>query len=243
MVDSFSGLTPTPAHDELVKSFCNGCVSIGADKCIETFFAEDSAVAAARNVLLPLGDDLVSQIGAECTTGLACAASFLECAKGVIAKRALPDATLACVVGTLLDPASVPPPPTCSVGGDGATSGGEDGAASGGTGGSGSTSPDGTSGPTSSSSTSGGGSSCDLSDSCDSCAVCAGDGPCAPAIDACIANDDCQLLSDCLWSCADDACLQACVDTYPNGVADYWAASDCIYCDVCVVTCADSGCS
>ena len=245
MVESVSGRAPTAAHDELVKSFCNGCVGIGADKCIETFFAEDSAVAAARNVLLPLGDDLVNQIAAECTTGLGCAATFLECAKGVIAERALPDATLACVVGTLLDPASVPPASTCSVGGDGATSGGDDGATSGGTGG-GSGSSDGTSGSTSSGSTSGstsgGGSSCDLSDSCDSCSVCAGDGPCAPVVDACIDNADCQLLSDCLWACADDACLQGCVDTYPNGVDDYMAASDCVYCDVCAVTCGVSDC-
>jgi hypothetical protein len=90
-----------------------------------------------------------------------------------------------------------------------------------------------TSGPTT---TTTGGGSCDIG-SCDSCQGCAMEGPCAASIDACFNDTQCNALIECMNPCSDDACLQACVDSYPSALPLYNAVGECIYCDACFSTC------
>ncbi len=87
---------------------------------------------------------------------------------------------------------------------------------------------------------------------CDACSTCAetGGGPCTAEFDACltpVSQTDltglCTLLTNCWNGCADDACLQACNDMYPDGYTAFFALYDCAICDQCRVACADGAAS
>jgi hypothetical protein len=82
--------------------------------------------------------------------------------------------------------------------------------------------------------TSGGG--CDTG-SCESCQSCAMNGPCASTIDACFNDADCYALIECLNTCVDDVCANACADAHPSGMQLYIAAADCVFCVQCPATC------
>ena len=98
---SRTALTPTAAHQAFAKQFCSEC-ALGVPGCEDAFFgAPDSKTAIAGAFILPLGDGMVDELASECASGLGCAATFMTCAEEVLAKRALPQETLRCVVHSL----------------------------------------------------------------------------------------------------------------------------------------------
>ncbi|MEZ4222271.1 MAG: hypothetical protein R3B13_15145 [Polyangiaceae bacterium] len=105
---SFQGLTPTAAHQSFATTFCGQCLNGLVPSCEQLFFAQGSTIPdelkVAGALILPLGDGLVTQIEQECATAnaLTCAAQFASCAQGVLAKQALPQNTLQCLVDGLI---------------------------------------------------------------------------------------------------------------------------------------------
>ncbi|HZO14602.1 MAG TPA: hypothetical protein VFB62_15120 [Polyangiaceae bacterium] len=100
-VDALSELKPTAAHQAFGEQFCSECL-LGVPGCVDTLFSGgDGEGAIAGKIIMPFGDALVGELASECASGLTCAATFLECAKGVIIKRAIPDNTLQCLLDTL----------------------------------------------------------------------------------------------------------------------------------------------
>jgi hypothetical protein len=87
---------------------------------------------------------------------------------------------------------------------------------------------------------------CDGTGNCESCSACAqtNGGPCVAAVEACFSDVECSAFNDCIIPCGDQACVDACSATYPNGAALYAAAVACIYCDACPSDCdgASAGC-
>jgi hypothetical protein len=88
----------------------------------------------------------------------------------------------------------------------------------------------------SSSASSSGGTSCDSEPDCPGCQACAYDtgGDCKAVADACTANGDCGMLSDCMVMCVGgddtkfDGCLMQCNTDHPNGESDYAAVLSCV---------------
>src|SRR6185503_1604316 len=77
-----SELAPTEAHRAFAKAFCSEC-ALGVPGCEEAFFdAEDPDLALVGSLMLPLGDELVAEIGSECATGITCLATFSSCVQG-----------------------------------------------------------------------------------------------------------------------------------------------------------------
>jgi hypothetical protein len=113
------GLQPTQAQRDFAREFCSECV-LGVSGCEEAFFAaageEPADWQVAGLAVLPLGDDLVRDLTTECATGFGCLATFSNCAQRVIAERALPDATIECVLDQVTGQAEIPEPnPACLV--------------------------------------------------------------------------------------------------------------------------------
>ena len=81
---------------------------------------------------------------------------------------------------------------------------------------------------------------CDRGD-CDACSnsQCTSD-YCDPQIQACVANDDCVELYNCVGGCPDQACITQCYGSFPNGETDFDAVMGCLLCDTatCSVDCA-----
>ncbi|AKT37374.1 hypothetical protein [Chondromyces crocatus] len=69
------------------------------------------------------------------------------------------------------------------------------------------------------------------------CGLCALTGPCAAFVTACTNNTSCASLNTCVNDCEDDACIDDCYDTYPEGETDYDNLSGCVVCDVCPLSC------
>lgn len=93
---------------------------------------------------------------------------------------------------------------------------------------------------TSTGSTSTGSALCDRGD-CDTCtksncALVA----CAEQLNLCLANPDCVDLSVCWSNCTDEACLEACDQQHPDGVADQHGLYECQVCTACPVDCEGS---
>lgn len=63
----------------------------------------------------------------------------------------------------------------------------------------------------------------DFGDPCTTCVSVA----CPAIYCAYVNNPECFPLSDCLNTCNDDACTQACQTMYPGGIADLYLVSDC----------------
>jgi hypothetical protein len=88
-----------------------------------------------------------------------------------------------------------------------------------------------------------GGGSCDGSGDCNTCGNCAINAQCFAEMSGCINDADCSGLIDCLGSCQDDVCANACVDARPAGMQLYMALITCVLCDACLSDCqgASSG--
>jgi hypothetical protein len=82
---------------------------------------------------------------------------------------------------------------------------------------------------------------CDGSGDCTTCQTCADEGACRSARQACVDSAECMTYNDCLFGCMDQACIDACAITYPQGAALYHAYVDCIVCQSCLRDCAGAG--
>lgn len=83
----------------------------------------------------------------------------------------------------------------------------------------------------------GGGGTCDGTGDCNTCTTCAEQGACAAVAAACMANSDCVNLANCVYSCADQACVDNCFATYPAGDPDFTAYDVCVTCTECYGDC------
>ena len=115
-------------------------------------------------------------------------------------------------------------------GGSDAGTGGTGGSAGGGTGGSGATggsagaSTGGTAG-SSTGGTAGGGTGGSAGGTAD-CATCL-QAECGSELTACTGNPDCLAILTCAQTCTDQACLDNCESSNPNGAADWGAVETC----------------
>ena len=82
----------------------------------------------------------------------------------------------------------------------------------------------------------GGGMSGQTCDQCTQETLSAG-GTCASSWNSCLNNSQCSAFVDCLNGCQDDACVDGCVQDYPNGVDGYLAVIDCICDNGCANEC------
>lgn len=80
-------------------------------------------------------------------------------------------------------------------------------------------------------SSSAGGSTCDV------CANNSASGACSGAYDACGSSQSCIDFYNCLVGCGDQACVDACVQSYPTGAQLYVDLIDCV-CTDCSVECS-----
>ncbi|MEO7330918.1 MAG: hypothetical protein ABI193_20250 [Minicystis sp.] len=104
--------------------------------------------------------------------------------------------------------------------------------------GDGSTTTTTTSASTSAAATTGsGGGSCDGSGDCNTCGNCAINAQCFPQMNGCISDAECSGLIDCLSTCQDDVCANACADARPAGMQLYIALITCVLCDACFSDC------
>ena len=162
LASSLGAIEPSAAHREFASAFCSDC-AMGIPGCEDLVFGGgEGDVQAVGKLLLPLGDSLVHEVIESCMGGLTCLPKFPSCVQGVLAKRAIPDQTLAC----LIDPpeASAEPVEACP----------EDGEASAGSGSSGTSGTSTSSGATGSA-TSGGDAGlhqCTAESSADACFDC-----------------------------------------------------------------------
>jgi hypothetical protein len=101
LIQGLAGLTPTAAHKNLASAFCSTC-AFGAPGCEDVFFSNDGSKYALGTVILPLSDGVVTEVATECASGATCAATFVNCAQGVLTKRALPTETAKCLVESLV---------------------------------------------------------------------------------------------------------------------------------------------
>ncbi|MFO0761414.1 MAG: hypothetical protein U0359_33355 [Byssovorax sp.] len=90
---------------------------------------------------------------------------------------------------------------------------------------------------TTTTSTSSGGGVCDGSGDCGTCGNCAINGACFNETSACFNDPDCSGLVDCLQTCQDDACANACAESRPAGVDLYMNLITCVLCVACPVDC------
>ena len=79
---------------------------------------------------------------------------------------------------------------------------------------------------------------CDQRGSCDQCLICAEDGPCKEAYEACLQIPDCVPFGTCVDDCSGDmSCEQKCAQTYPAGVESAQSLKACLLCDQCSKPC------
>ena len=91
-------------------------------------------------------------------------------------------------------------------------------------------------GPTSTSST-GGSSACDTAGStCSNCSTCADGSVCSMQSFVCQLDFDCSSILFCAGGCLDNACVNNCVQQYPNGQTFFNAYVNCLACS-CVKAC------
>jgi hypothetical protein len=138
---SIEGLETTAAHRAFAEQFCSNC-ALGVPGCVETLFEGQGETQAVGQLLAPLSDGLVAELGETCATGLGCAATFSSCAQGVLVKRGMPEKTVSCIITKLTGadaaadcPAGTgtggsggsggSPPTSSSTGGTGGSGGGE----------------------------------------------------------------------------------------------------------------------
>jgi hypothetical protein len=87
-----------------------------------------------------------------------------------------------------------------------------------------------------------GGSSICSEGSCAECQQCAAEADCAEEANACAENAACVAVYTCIADCSTDACIEDCLDAYPDGTQDYTSFAVCINCDACIGPCAPTGC-
>jgi hypothetical protein len=173
LVEGVKGLATTDAHVELAASFCGGC-ALGVPGCEEAFFDPEAEGPRLGSLMLPFGDDVVREVTSACTTSLGCAATFSTCVQETLAKRAVPEQTIGCLVESLLaGPGAAPA--TCGGG-----AGGEGGAAA---------------GPTSTSTSASSSASSSASASSSSASTGGSSGGCDP-VDPCAAAPELELSGD-----------------------------------------------
>ncbi|WP_437819803.1 latent transforming growth factor beta-binding protein [Sorangium sp. So ce1078] len=73
------------------------------------------------------------------------------------------------------------------------------------------------------------------------CIACANEGSCADELQACTISDDCFFLTQCMVTCASDACVDECLDAYPDGLETYYNYDTCVNCEQCYYSCGASG--
>lgn len=83
-------------------------------------------------------------------------------------------------------------------------------------------------------------SECNSTDGSPDCVGCALDSYCAPETAACRAQPQCQALNSCVRACTDEACGDACVERFPEGVAPLDNLYTCVLCTACLGTCGGS---
>ena len=85
---------------------------------------------------------------------------------------------------------------------------------------------------------------CDDQGDCGACQNCALEGLCSSYMEACQASADCQSFFECVNSCTDQTCFDACVAQYPTGASMYDDLALCVFCDACYNDCdgASIGC-
>ena len=83
----------------------------------------------------------------------------------------------------------------------------------------------------------GSGGTCEASGDCGACGNCAVNGACAAAANGCSSNQLCLGLLGCLNTCTDQACADACANSYPGGLDLYLAVTTCVLCTACPVSC------
>jgi hypothetical protein len=72
------------------------------------------------------------------------------------------------------------------------------------------------------------GTSCEPDADDNACTLCTKD-VCCDEITSCDENVDCVYFADCWFACDDDACVDSCVEQYPDGALDFANFLDCAY--------------
>ncbi len=82
------------------------------------------------------------------------------------------------------------------------------------------------------------GSACDGSGVCQTCSDCAQADTCVLESTLCGIDPECSVdFYGCIQPCADDACIQACIDAYPIGAQEYIDLLSCVICVACTSDC------
>ncbi len=82
-------------------------------------------------------------------------------------------------------------------------------------------------------------SDCDNKDNCDQCIQCANDDVCRDLLAACQDNSACLGLDGCISLCGGMVqCEEDCYAGNSQGIDDYVALAECIFCDQCRADCA-----
>lgn len=82
------------------------------------------------------------------------------------------------------------------------------------------------------------GSACDGTGNCQTCGDCAQADTCVLESTICGIDPECSVdFYGCIQPCADDACIQACVDAYPIGAQEYIDLLSCVICVACTSDC------
>ncbi len=120
-----SALAPTPGQKAFAKKFCAECPPVPIPGCEDALVGEGDvpdALKTARQIILPFGDSVLTDIENQCFGGLTCMAELSSCVQQVMVKRALPDKTAQCLLGALTNPSSTPSV-NCLDGGSGGQAG------------------------------------------------------------------------------------------------------------------------
>ena len=81
-------------------------------------------------------------------------------------------------------------------------------------------------------------SSCDGKDNCNQCVLCANDDACRSLLAACQDNSACLGLDQCLQLCSGMVqCEDDCFAGNSQGISDYVALAECVFCDTCPQDC------
>lgn len=229
LASATGSLSATDAHRGFATKFCADCL-LGVPGCEDAFFSGTGDTQLAGLLILPFGDEVANQITAECTSDLTCAATLVNCAQGVIAQQAIPEATIQCTLNQL----------TGGLIGDGGTGGAGSGGGSGmsDTGGDCTVEdPDGTSTGSGTDTGTGTGTGTGPSGQCGTYYTSTGDptcqacfeSACCAQLQSCSDGTTCDLLLDCSNACAENdvACYDACIAANPDGVAPLDALTTC----------------